>query len=134
MVDPIAVITLAGAVITKCYNYGCSVKDAPNEAKRLATEITNLSGLLVGIQGLAKEHEECLDSLNLPKILLDCSADLTVVNSHLERLVSVAGQTRTQRIAHRLKWPLKREDTLKMIESIERQKSTLSILLESFTT
>jgi hypothetical protein len=134
MADPIAVITLAAAVITKCYNYGCSVKDAPNEAKRLAAEITNLSGLLVGIQGLAKEHKDCLDSLNLPKILLDCSADLKAVDSHLERLVSVAGQTKTQRIAYRLRWPLKREDTLRILESIERQKSTLSILLESFTT
>lgn len=134
MADPIAIITLAAAIITKCYNYGCIVKDAPDEAKRLAAEITNLSGLLVGLQGLAEQHEDCLNSLNLPKILLECSTDLKAVDSQLERLVSVAGQTKTQRIAQRFRWPLKRGDTLKMLESIERQKSTLSILLESFTT
>jgi hypothetical protein len=133
MLDPIGVITLAGSIITKCYNYGCSVADAPVEAKRLAAEITNLSGLLVGLQGLAKQHEDYLHSLNVPKILLECSADLKAVDSQLEGLVAVTGQTKTQRIAQRLGWPLKRGDTLKMLEYIERQKSTLSILLESFT-
>jgi hypothetical protein len=134
MVDPIAVITLASSIINKCYKYGCSVSDAPDEAKRLAAEITNLSGLLVGLQGLAGQHEGYLRILDAPKILLECSADLKAVDSQLEGLVSVAGQTKTQRIVHRLKWPLKRGDTLKLIEAVERQKSTLSILLESFTT
>jgi hypothetical protein len=134
MGDPIAIITLAASIINKCYTYGCSVADAPDEAKRLAAEITNLSGLLVGLQGLAGQHEDYLRILNVPKILLECSADLKAVDSQLEGFVSVAGQTKAQRIAQRLKWPLKRGDTLKLIESIERQKSILSILLESFTT
>jgi hypothetical protein len=133
MVDPISVITLAASVIAKCYNYGCSVADAPDEVKRLAAEITNLSGLLVGLQGLAKQHEDYLHNLNVSQILLECSADLKTVDSQLEGLVSVAAQKKTQRLARQLRWPLKRGDTLRMLEYIERQKSTLSILLESFT-
>ncbi|KAF7502660.1 hypothetical protein GJ744_005396 [Endocarpon pusillum] len=120
MIDAIAISTLAASIVSKCY--------------RLASEVTNLSGLLIGLQGVADQHESYLESLNLYKILLECSADLKAVDSQLEGLVPGAGQTKTRRIVKRLRWPLQRGDTLLMLEHIERQKGSLSFVLESLTT
>ena len=132
MPDPISIITLAASIVATCYDYGCKAADAPDEAQRLASEISNLSGVLVGIHGLWKDHETELIQLNLPTALIDCESYLNRVKAQLESHIPRAGRSRSERLRGRLTWPLKRQDTLELLHIIERHKSTLSLILESF--
>jgi hypothetical protein len=59
MTDPFPVaafvaglVSLAGAVLGKCYTFTCGVANAPNEVKRLADEISNLTRVLATVQGI----------------------------------------------------------------------------------
>src|SRR5689334_14417751 len=59
MADPLSIssgiagiLSLAGLVLSQCYQYGCNVAGAPEEAQKLISEVTSLSGILVGIQAM----------------------------------------------------------------------------------
>lgn len=133
MADPISVITLAASIIATCYDYGCTAANAPAEAQKLASEVSNLSAVLVGIQGLWKEHQLELGRLNLPAALADCEIYLNSVKAQLDAHIPRAGRTKGERLLGRLTWPLKRSETLELLQIIERQKSTMNLILVSFT-
>ena len=126
-------ITLAAAVLSQCYMYGCAVANAPEEAKRLVSELTNLSGILVSIQGL-HTSKFISEKNGLIPTLRECKDAL---QHALQRLESVNPQTKHSSlkwIRNRLLWPLERQDTLELLASVERQKSALNLSLGNITT
>jgi hypothetical protein len=79
MADPISItsgiaglVSLAGTVLGTCYRFGCAVADVPGEAKRLASELRNLSGVLVGIQGIENHDDGRITEHKLSQLLAEC--------------------------------------------------------------
>ncbi len=138
MTDPFSVVTglagliaLAGEVISKCYRYGCAVSGAPDEAKRLVSEVTGLSGILVGVQGLVKQSS--LPEYQLESSLKNCLAVLQTLSSKLQKYSPGASTSSGKRTINRLLWPLRRSDTEELISTIERHKNSLSLSLSSLS-
>jgi ankyrin repeat domain-containing protein 50 len=138
MTDPFSVVTgvagliaLAGEVISKCYQYGCAVTGAPDEAKRLVSEVTGLSGILVGVQALVKQSS--LPEYQLETSLKNCLAILQALSLKLQKHSPHASNSSTKRTINRLLWPLRRSDTEELITAIERHKSSLSLSLSSLS-
>jgi len=138
--DPLSVgsgitglITLAGAVLSQCYNYGCAVANAPDEARRFAAELTGLSGVLVGIQGL-HASKSFRDGDEMSPILAECQATLQHILQRLEAVDPIKKRNCLARLKNRMLWSLERQDTLDLIARVERQKSTLALSLGNITT
>ncbi|KAK6373649.1 hypothetical protein LTS17_008142 [Exophiala oligosperma] len=140
MTDPLSITTgvagllsLAGSVISQCYQYGCGVADAPEEAKRLAFEVTNLSGLLVGVQNLAKHHQ--FPTQDIQPILKECDTSLQTLSSRLRDHGPHPNNkaSTTRRTIKRLLWPLRKTDTENLIALLERHKRSLSLALDTFS-
>ena len=136
--DPFSVVTglagiisLAGTVISECYQYGCAVAGAPEEARRLVSEVTSLSGILVGVQALVKQTDLPEHQLQYP--LKDCLAVLQALSSKLKKDCPETSSSSAKRAMKRLLWPLKRNDTEELIISIERHKSALSLSMSSLS-
>ena len=138
MADPLSIgsgiaglISLAGLVLGQCYKYGCAVADAPGEAKRLAAELATLSGVLVTIQGLGSHFDDQLAENDLVSVLKGCEQALQHISTHLQTVAAKASHTSMKRAVNRLAWPLRRSETLELIAAVERQKSTLSLTIET---
>ena len=133
MADPISIITLTASIIATCYEYGCNAANAPEEAQRLSSEVSNLSAVVVGIHGLWVTNHAQLDALRLPYALRECAESLNIVKTRLEFHVPKVGRSKGDRLLGRLLWPLKRGETLELLQIIERQKTTLGLILNNFT-
>lgn len=141
MADPISItsgiaglVSLAGTVLGTCYRFGCAVADAPGEAKRLASELRNLSGVLVGIQGIKNHDDGRITEHKLSQLLAECRQTLQDVSRHLDTVGARASQPVLKRNFNRLAWPLRRDKTLELVVLIERQKNSLSLALETLAT
>ncbi|KAI1610467.1 hypothetical protein EDD36DRAFT_326771 [Exophiala viscosa] len=124
-------VSLAGQVISQCYRYGCAVSDAPKEAKRLVSEVTNLSGLLLGLQGLIRQDSFPLQDVKT--ILEECKSSLTSLLSRLQSHSPETSKSTAERAIRRLLWPLRKSDTEELTSAIERQKASLSLALDTFS-
>jgi hypothetical protein len=141
MTDPISaasgiagLITLAGATISKCYTYGCAVSGAPKEMKSLVDETTNLSGLLIGLQGLiTAERVPVSQQTNLMKSIEDCQFTLREILDALEETRQDSTRQKLGKTVKRLLWPLKREQTLALVQRLERQRNNLALALSTDT-
>ena len=140
MADPISIssgiaglLSLAGLVLGQCYSYGCAVADAPSEAKRLALELTHLSGVLVGIQGFVKSTDGVNAGANILPMLQGCNETLQDASARLNAVSAIARHTSFKRTVNRFAWPLRKSETLALVTSIERQKQTLSLAFGTLT-
>jgi hypothetical protein len=52
------------------------VANAPNEAKRLADEVTNLTGALAAVQGITSYNEHDVDAKDITNALQSCETIL----------------------------------------------------------
>jgi hypothetical protein len=134
-----SVASLSGIVLTKCYNYGCAVADAPVEVKNLVEEVTSLTGILVALQAdedgvLSRRDPEKklgknrMDALGGP--LEQCRRTLQEIHDVLDK-AKMDSNRRLGRTLKRLAWPLKQKDTVALIERLERQKATFAIALST---
>jgi NACHT domain len=139
MADPLSVasgvaglITLAGSVISKCYTYGCAVSGAPKEMKSLVDEVTNLSGLLVGLQGLVKaDRLPAGQKETVTRTVDDCKATLGEILDTLDQVKPASTEGKLGKTVKRLLWPLKREQTLALVHRLDRQRNTLAFALST---
>ncbi|KAJ9503181.1 hypothetical protein H2202_001335 [Exophiala xenobiotica] len=138
MTDPLSIATgvagllsLAGTVISQCYHYGCGVADAPEEAKKIAFEVTSLSGLLVGIQNLAKHHE--FPTQDIRPVLQECRTSLLSLSTKLQKHAPQATKSSKEQLMKRLLWPLRKTDCEHHIVALERNKRSLSLALDTFS-
>lgn len=141
MADPLAIaagvaglLALAGDVLGKCYTYGCAVASAPKEMRKLVEEMTTLSGILVGLQGLVSADNLAVSQkIALSQSIRDCHLTLREV---LDTLDTVKPESKRQKIGstiNRLLWPLKQKETLALLGRLERNKSALTFALTTDT-
>lgn len=139
------VIQISGLLISSCYEYGCALSDAPTEQRQLLTEISTLSGLLLGLQFQVNEgsgdqksnigvmHDSIMEC---HIILKDLAAKLE--SAKLRDIQETKGGARTvvmKRklgiVAKRALWPLKRKDVMELVNKLERQKATMTMALST---
>ena len=147
MADPIStvsgiagIVSLAGVVLAKCYNYGCAVADAPSEVKKLLAEVNSLSGILVALQARGgaedktqpgrdsgcESSDDLLDALS--SSLEECRQTLQEIRRALDA-AKMDSDNRLSRAAKRFIWPLKQKDTMSLVGRLHRQKETFTLAL-----
>ena len=132
----VPIITLAGSCLAKCYRYGCAVRDAPAEGRRLADELASLSGVLVGLQSLADGDSIKLASTGeLMELVHECKITLQDVAQRIVIVTGVASNTKqSERVVRRILWPVKKQETVAMVVKVERLKSKLTLVLSGIST
>lgn len=167
MADPLSiasgiagVLALAGQVVSTCYQYGCAVKEAPQEIQRLLDELMSLSGVLNAVKALVDStngqgddpgtikmlHEGAQEDTDYPppyldpkaahhfETLLDPISDSRSVLEEVEkalRKAEIKNDTKLGRIVKRLIWPLKQKETLALITKLERSKALFMLSLNT---
>lgn len=128
MVDPlsisasiVALLQLTASVI----KYLNGVRNAPNDLKRLGLEMCTLHGLLSTLKDVSTELEPSfLDLLDGP------NGVFTQLESLLEQLTSKVAKS-SNRLGELLHWPLQNGEIQGLLLSLERQKSSLSLILQN---
>ena len=133
----VPLISLAGSCLSQCYRYGCSVAGAPEESRRLLEELVTLSGILVGLQALSQDalgpQQQPNDSIsNLKEGTYACHTALDELKKHLEK--ALTSDSRTKAALKRAVWPLKKLETLSLVDRIERVKTNLNLMVGSLST
>ena len=118
----IPLLTLAGSCLAQCYRYGCAVYEAPKESRKLAEELTSLSGVLVGVQGIAQDDN--MDTLSssggLEDLLGECKLALEETLDQIARATGDdKGSGKGMKMMKRALWPLKKQETLELVAKVE---------------
>jgi len=134
-------VQISGLVISCCYDYGCAVSSAPTEQRQLLTEITTLSGLLIGLQFRANaDSSNTSDSTyvmaGMGDTVRECQVMLKEVADRLEGVSVGEGERMGTRRKFRMGvkrtvWPLKQKETMELVNRLERQKATLTMALST---
>ena len=136
--DPLSVaasiaglVSIADVVFRRTYKYIKAVKDAQKEISALSNEISALFGILRRLELLACQvDEDVFDSTLRLEHIFECQQTLEKVNSILEKDDTSSLDDRLlESTRRRLRWPLSKSRTEKLIEEIERHKSTLTLAL-----
>lgn len=85
MCDPIGAISLAALVLSTCYIYICEYAAAPDEARRLGTEVLALAGLLISVKAISSSSEDQTAVDSLQAALDGCQQALQDVSDRLEK-------------------------------------------------
>jgi hypothetical protein len=130
----ITILQVSGAVINACYAYRCRVKHASTDASRIVNELNSLRAaiddLFQFVESEAAEknqiHSSALKKLAKPDgPLATCEAQL----KDLEKKLEPKEGWKAARAA--LLWPLKEGDVRRLLEDIDRTKSTVQLALAS---
>jgi len=121
----IAVVQVAGQVWSICWKYYSDAKDAKPEIDRLMGYVLALQNLFQQVEALAKGPGA--DKLVAFKEIIErTSLELEREFKMLQRMLE-PGKRRSilKSFGRRLKWPLQKEDVEKIIQLLERHKTTL---------
>ncbi|EER44863.1 ankyrin repeat protein [Histoplasma capsulatum H143] len=130
--DPFSIaqlILLSGEIISACYIYGCAVSHAPEDLRKLVEETTSLSGIFVAIQGLVNaDRFAATQKEALSNSLKECQVTLRQLKDILQS-IHPGPDEKKMKVLKRFLWPLKQNETTKILESLGRHKSSLNLLL-----
>jgi uncharacterized protein YydD (DUF2326 family) len=127
----IAVIQLAGSVVRICGGYIAEVKGARRDVEHVQREIESLTAILQNLLQLLRSRHGT--ELSTSGVLQENIADCLLTLGDLKR--KIEPKRRSQPVMKRLglralKWPLKREEVMKVVNRLERDKSSISLALE----
>lgn len=120
----VSLLQLAGNVI----KYLNGLKHSSEDIKRLVVELCTIRGLLLTVKDLVTEESVLHESLHEQDGLF------SQIESSLQLLVSMIGGSTTNttlKLGTKLRWPLRKDDVKDVLSSIERQKTLLSLALQS---
>ncbi|KAF3923039.1 Ankyrin-2 [Dactylellina cionopaga] len=135
-------IGLADIVSAKSYGYLSGVKDAPNQWKVLASEVSTLSGVLKGLEFKLKDvvglQDGCLPGTSS---LVQASGNpssgqidiFLAVEATLKKIETLLDKWQSAPLKSRLKWPFKESEVSAYLATIGRFKSTLTFALTGDT-
>ena len=139
----IAVLQATNTIISICCDYSAAVKGASWELPKVTKEVRSLRDVLELLAALAKRAESADPSAEARfpglKLLCEpgagplamCKAELESLKTKLEppKWTGPATSKRTA-LMQTLSWPLKEGETKKMLQNMERYKTTLNMALE----
>ncbi|KAM9873934.1 vegetative incompatibility protein HET-E-1 [Verticillium dahliae] len=125
----IAVVNISAKVLNLCFQYGQSVKNAPDDIAKLSNEVANfqtttqkLRGLLEGTRGKALEASQDVCSA-----IDDASSTLAALAQKLEPSTSRKVMSRVG--VRALKWPFKKKDVEETLQRLARCRGSISLAL-----
>ena len=128
----IAVVQISGSVISCCYEYRKTVKNAPKDLVKVINEVAGLRNVVERLVTLIDDEKVASHkylstladyaSANGPLEL--CQQDLESLRVKLEQPVN-----EWKALGRRLTWPLYEKDATKILASIYRTKSLLETAL-----
>jgi hypothetical protein len=139
----IAVLQISGTVISALYEYRNGVKSASGDAARIITELNSLRSILESLlQAVEKEDAASSSGAGGSRLanfqmlthpngeLKRCQADLEAVSGKLgsEEPGSLFGW---KKVRQALVWPFKEKDVEKLLQSVQRAKSTMQFALST---
>lgn len=129
-------IGLAADVLGKCYAYGCAVANAPKDMRKLVDDLTETSGILVALRGLA--HEEMVTEAGKGTFTAAIQGTRETMLEILDILQSAKAMASSstdkfERTVQRLLWPLKQKDTAALLGRLAQHKSSLTLILSTET-
>lgn len=130
MAEIIGVIGVAGQAVSTCYAYVCAFKDAPREAASLLQSLNDLRAALIGLQSVQAATSDVASGDQIAALAKAIDDSLQDILKRLKGKAPAGQQSSWQRKLQQSKWPLSRQETLSMMEDIERQKSTLQLYLD----
>lgn len=125
----IAVIQLTGSVLQLCGGYIQEVKDARDDIIALQRTVAGLNLILQKLMEFLQSHNGTLLSTSgqLLGNITDCSSRLSALE---EKIDLRKGKKMWSRFGLRaLKWPLKRREVERVIQDLERYKSSFNLSL-----
>jgi hypothetical protein len=141
MVDPIglvgtliAVVQISSKVVSICYEYRSSVKNAPRELSLILDEVTSVRDIVERLVKIVDADERScilpsLQSMNQPEAPLQkCLAELTALKQCLKPAKGLKAK------GWALVWPLKETDAQKRLAAIARIKATLQLAISADNT
>lgn len=126
----IAVIQLTGSLVKLCGSYIQEVKNARDEILTLQRAILGLQGTLQNLQKVLQSNDQKTlpTSSQLVSDITDCLFHLRAVEA---RLNPGKGKKLMRKVGLRaLKWPLKREEVMDVIQNLVRYKSSFVLSLQ----
>jgi len=125
----IAVVQISERILTLCCEYAVAVKDAKGDIDRLNSEVTALFDVLKRVKYMAEGPDATtLTALNaLAKPIAQCSSELLALRARLDP----TRKTMNRLGLRSLKWPFKSKDVNKIIEVLQRYKTTINMALNA---
>ena len=120
----IAVVQIAGKVWSLCWKYYSDAKEAKSDIERLMSMIQTMQSVFQQVENLTKLHASNPLIEKIP----------SEVKQEFDRLQKLLEPSNTRSIMRkalrqRLKWPLKKEEVEKILNLLERHKTTLIIAM-----
>ena len=126
----IGVIQLTGSIVKICSGYLQEVKSAREDIIALQRSVAGLEGTVQTLKKIILgPHGKLLsNSLSLINDISDCLLELAALE---KRIDPRGGQELMRRIGFRaLKWPIKRAQVDKIIQNLEKYKTSFILSLE----
>ena len=137
----ITVWQAANAIISICYNYSAAVKGTPWKVPNVTNEVQSLRDVLESVANLAEraKNAETSAEARLPALEVLCEPDTGLLAMCKIELESLEKKLRPSKrlgakggaVLQSLNWPLKESETERMLENMERYKTTLLVALQS---
>lgn len=140
----IAVLQATSAVVSICNDYRSAAKSSSWEHSQVMKELESLRNVLENLAGLSSNKASIYGTsdsslLMLTKLCGPSDGPLRKCLSEMEALKaklvppswSGADGSKRRALTQALGWPLKRDETMKTLETIGRFKATLSLALSS---
>lgn len=139
----IAVIQAASAVISVCYEFKAIISDGPSALSKVLEEVKDLRSVLENLEKLASRAEKENEATKmLPNLKLLCKADqgpldLCLKNLNLLRQKIAPpgwtgqGVSKRSALVQAMSWKWKETDITKLLQDLERCKSTLSLAISA---
>lgn len=124
----IAVIQISEQVVSVCYQYFTTARDATEDIRHIIDVVSGLKSILTNLQTLinanaARQDTQLqLDSLNEP--LNACKADLLKLETRLCIKIDRSLSNRA-----RLMWPFKKKEIDEILQGVEKHKTTFILAL-----
>ena len=136
----VGLVSLAGRVSRLCYSYCGEAKNAPEDIKILATEISSLAELLEQHLTTAEvcDAPQTSSSDWRPQLVDEFIEILQEIRSKLPSQINEQSGSKTRIVVGSLKtsliWPFKKKATRRQIQKIEQMKATIALKLQLWVT
>jgi hypothetical protein len=130
----IAVLQITNSVLVACYRLKEQIKEAENEISEIIDESDQLASILEAINEILKENPESEIVFASLAVEEDGKGPLMSIKAALLELNDKLAPLKKRGIKSKLLWPFESKNFQKLLASIQNQKSTLLLALQSCQT
>jgi hypothetical protein len=124
------VVSVADIVVRTLIKYLSEVKDAKRDISALLTETSNLNGILRKLELLARQfQDEEVPATVQTHHLHHCHMTLERLRGLLEHAYPSKHESSLRAFERRLRWPISKPETEKLVDELQRHKTTLNLAL-----